>query len=279
MPKKAERNLFMIENTISIDESTVVEDMADNATDNAECTQGEDWRADEEKESRAADVQQTSDEGETNPSEDKKISLTVYGQQVEVSLEEAKAAAQKGMAFEQMKGQLAVAKNSYYLKAMEDMAKESGIDLAEYITRSATEASRKRLEESYGSLSAVPFHILEKEIVRISQLKSSMAEQATEERKDVWRDQLADFLRDNPGCKVIPDQVIETAKLTGNLALAYSMHNADSLKARLEQTTRELDMLKADAQSKKKALPTARSTAAEGSYRDDDFYKMMKSTW
>ena len=61
--------------------------------------------------------------------------------------------------------------------------------------------------------------------------------------------------------------------------LAYSMHNADSLKARLEQTTRELDMLKADAQAKKKALPTARSTAAEGTYRDDAFYKMMKSTW
>ena len=109
------KELYMTENTISINSSAA--EAAENDFSSAEAAensrydaQGNDWQNIEERESDDVHESETSGDGETTLPQEEKIKLTVYGEEVEVSFEEAKAAAQKGMAFERVKAQLANAK-------------------------------------------------------------------------------------------------------------------------------------------------------------------------
>ena len=271
----------MSENTISTENTVAAATENDAAVaENTQTTaQGKDWQYYEEKESHNVQESTTSEADVTAKAEEEKIKLTVYGQQVEVTAEEAKAAAQKGMAFARVKAQLADSRNNAHLKMLEDIARQQGKSLDDFVLAIATENVMDSLVKKYGSINDVPLEEMHRNIRKMNEMQRDVQTRAQNAARESWRTQLAEFIEDNPGIKNLPDEIIETAKRTGNLALAYSDYTAKQLKAQLEQTQLELDMLKAEKQSEKSATPSSQSSAAGGSYRDDKFYQMLRSTW
>lgn len=273
----------MIENTISIDMAETVAppegfDMAE--AENETAAQERDHHTEEENGSDG--VQQsdeTADGEQTDKPEAEKITLNVYGQQVEVTLEEAKAAAQKGVAFDRIKNQLAESRNNVHLKALETIAGHRGITVDTLVMETALRNAMADIEEKYGSMDAAPAEVLGENVHRMAQLKQQLADTAAADNKAHWRAQLGDFLRDNPGARDIPMEVIERAKETGSLVLAYSDYQAAQFKAELEKTKSELLVLQGEKEAEKTAVPSAQSIAAAKEYADDSFAKMMRSTW
>ena len=136
-----------------------------------------------------------------------------------------------------------------------------------------------RLEKEYGDLNNVPVEILGQSIGRLSQLRNELADSHLAMKTEDWSRQLREYQEDNPGGKEIPPEVIETAKQTGSLALAYSDYNARQLAEQLSKTKAELELLKAEKQTSKGTPPSALSVAAYGEGEDDSFRRMMRSTW
>ena len=272
----------MTENTISINsqaETAENEFSAAEAENNTDTAQGNDWQNIEERESDDVQKSESSGREETAALQEEKIKLTVYGEEVEVSFEEAKAAAQKGMAFEKLKGQLADAKNNLHLKTMEQIAAAKGKTLAQLVADVAHKEEYARLTEKYGSIDSVPMEELAESVGRLSQLKNQLYSNQKAQAAESWSSQLREFLEDNPGHGRIPDEVIEAAKRTGSLALAYSDYSARQLAEELGRTKAELEMLKAEKETSKGTTPSAKSVASYGSSEDDAFRKMMRSTW
>lgn len=280
----------MTENTISINtEETAVSaeaystekaDSAEYSDKTAETAQGNDWQEFEERESDDVPSQQeTSSPEETAEGEEEKVSLTVYGQEIRVTKEEAKAAAQKGLAFEHVKGQLADARNNIHLKALENIARMKGSTVNRIVSEMNCNAIVQQLEKEYGSIDAAPHSAVAKAMQSIVSMEEAMENSAALYDAADWSSQLRDFLCDNPGQTSLPDQVIETAKQTGNLALAYSDYTASQLRKELEETKQQLEMLKSEKEGAKGTTPSAAGIAAAGEYQDDSFYQMMKSTW
>ena len=272
----------MSENTIST-ENTAAEAM-DNSANVAEkqtkiTAQGKDWHNFEEKESHNVQESLSPEADVTAKAEGEKIKLTIYGQEVEVTAEEAREAAQKGMAFGRMKAQLADSRNNAHLKTIEDIARQQGKSLDDFVLSLATDNMVANLIKKYGGINAVPFEEMHKNVRKMGEMQREVGIRAQNAAREGWRSQLAEFIEDNPGMKTLPEEIIETAKKTGNLALAYSDYTAKQLKAQLEQTQLELDMLKAEKQSEKSATPSSQSSAASADYRDDKFYQMLRSTW
>lgn len=273
----------MIENTISIDTAQTEVQPAGFAAAEAEnetAAEERDCRTEEKTES--GDMQQwekTAESEEDDQPEAEKITLNVYGQQVKVTLEEAKAAAQKGVAFERIKSQLAQSRNNVHLKALETIAGQRGVTVDTLVFETALNNAMADIENRYGSVEAAPPQVLGEKAHRLAQLKQQMADTAAAQHKEHWRTQLENFLQDNPGVKDIPLQVIEKAKQTGSLVLAYSDYQAAQLKAELEKTKSELLVLQGEKQAEKAAVPSAQSVAAAAQHTDDSFAKMMRSTW
>lgn len=270
----------MIENTISIDSTSEgAENIFSVQEENSTQPQGNDWQNIEEKESMDVEVAGNSPSEQTDEDEGEKIKLTVYGEEIEADFEQIKAAAQKGLAFERLKSQLANAKNNPHLRTMEQIAHSKGTTLASLVADFAHREECDRLEKEYGDLRQVPTEIIAQSVNRLSKLREELNTAQFTQAAEDWRSQLREFAEDNPGEKQIPPEVIETAKHTGSLALAYSDYNVGRLAKELEQTKQELEMLKAEKQSLKGLTPSAASVAATGEGEDDSFRKMMRSTW
>ena len=271
----------MSENTIST-ENTATDAMenANMAEHKTQTTaQGKDWQNYEEKESHDVQESLSPEADVTAKAEGEKIKLTIYGEEVEVTADEAREAAQKGMAFGRVKAQLADSRNNAHLKTLEDIARQQGKSLDDFVLAIATSNMMDSLIKKYGSLNTVPLDEMHNNIRKMGEMQREVQTRAQNAARESWRTQLAEFIEDNPGMKTLPEEIIETAKRTGTLALAYSDYTAKQLKAKLEQTQLELEMLKAEKQSEKSATPSSQSSAAGADYRDDKFYQMLRSTW
>lgn len=273
----------MTENTISInrqESAQTPESLLSSPAENNGSVQGNDWHSYDERESDNVQARENSDSSEDTTKEaEEEFELTVYGQDIKVTKEQAKAAAQKGMAFEYMKGQLADARNNLHLKALDNIARISGSTVNHIVSEMNRNALLQQLISEYGSIDAAPHSAVAKTMREIALADEALEQYSNADAKTDWSSQLRDFLADNPGHTTIPDQVIEKARECGSLALAYSDHNASLLKAELEKTKLELELLKSEMETSKGATPSAGSIASTGEYQDDSFYQMMKSTW
>ena len=83
----------------------------------------------------------------------------------------------------------------------------------------------------------------------------------------------------NPGCTEIPPEVITAAKKGENLSLAYSRIYGDRLTKEIEEAKRELDILKNESKALKNSTPSAKSVGGNDKPKENEFLKLMKSTW
>ena len=263
----------MIENTISINDNEVLETAVEEAEE-TELQKNEDMFSEKENVSEneeATPEENTIDEGE------ELLTLTVYGETVTVPRSEAVSAAQKGMAFESMKQKLAAAKGDARLRALDGLAQISGKSVSQLLSDMTSQSLTQQLCDKYGELEAVPFEELEKAMKQVYETRNSIEKDAGQWQMAEKRSQLEEFLQYNPGCRDIPEQVIEQARKGENLTLAYSRYQTQQLAQQLEQAQKELEVLKSAGRAKEKSMPSARSTAADSSTKS--IYGMMRSLW
>ena len=273
----------MIENTISINQAQgdlCIEQPAQE-TDNGfageertESTTAE--TAQEYTESAEENCEENSDAENTHEAEEI-LTLNVYGETVSVPKQQAIRAAQMGMAFDAMKGKMAIAKNDARLAAIEEAAALCDKTVPQLIAEIQGRAISDNLCRQYGGIENVPNEEIHAMLRQIESCRENL-EQAPKSWLFIDRhNQLQEFLHNNPGCVDIPPQVISRAQQGENLSLAYSRYQNEQLTEKLEQLEKELNILKSDKKAKEKSMPSQRSTG--GAENSQSVYSMMKSMW
>lgn len=263
----------MIENTISID-STEIAEPAETAAEETSVHNSE--GAFSEMENVSEKAAETSAEA-TIDEDEEMLTLTVYGETVTVPKSEAVSAAQKGMAFDSMKQKLAAAKSDARIRALDNLAQMNGKSISQLLGDMTSQSLTQQLCDKYGNLENVPFEELEDAMHKVQDIRKNADEAAAQWVLTEKRSQLEEFLHHNPGCRDIPDEVIERAREGENLTLAYSQYQNRQLAQQLEQAQKELSVLKSGKQAKEKSMPSSKSTAADSGTKS--IYGMMKSLW
>lgn len=257
----------MIEKTISIDEGAV-ETTQTTAPENNKTLAEKDFYFAEED---------TVADGENQPEET--VELILYGEKVTLPVSQAKEAAQKGLAFDHIKNQLQETKNDARIKALEAIAATSGRTVAQLMCEMQQRAVTDSIIEKYGSIEAAPFEELSRGVNTIAAMEKSFGEVEKTAEKQHWKAQLREFHHNNPGVREIPQEVVEMAKKGEDLSLAYHRFTAVQLEQQLQETQRKLEALKAENKSAKSSTPSAANVGAANRKNEDEFYRMMRSTW
>ncbi|MBE6887150.1 MAG: hypothetical protein E7484_01870 [Ruminococcaceae bacterium] len=279
----------MIENTISIDNSSDTEAEKVNALllqHNKETAQqdiGENEESAVEKDctdngKTLPAGQEPAEDEQEKPSEET-VELTLYGEKVQLAKSQALAAAQKGMAFEHIKGQLSAAKNDVRLKTLENIAAMKGQTIAAFIGDLQHRAMADDIAAKYGGIENAPTQVLSEAVRTLEQSRISLEQREAQARQHHVNLQLMEFLEKNPGVKEIPQEVMQLAEKGENIALAYSRFNENRLAKELSEAKRELEMIKSEEKAKRSSTPTAMNSGAANESRENEFLKLMKSTW
>jgi len=270
----------MLENTISINSEETF-DKAENAQESA--LQQEEISLHQTEDTTAAQQEVTEEKGQASSEEntisedEEMLTLTVYGDTLTVPKSQAISVAQKGFAFENMKQKYALAKNDARLAALDSLAQISGKNVSQLLGDMTKKALTDKLTQKYGQPENVPLEELEDVIQQVYTTRKSIENAADNWTMVHMQSQLEEFLQHNPGCTEIPQEVIARTKKGENLALAYSQYQTAQLVQQLEQTQKELSVLKSGKAAKEKSMPSAKSTAADSS--EKSVYSMMKSLW
>lgn len=275
----------MIENTISIDTGDTADSeytLPEQTPHTAETAQTENICGAEQADTvqeTAEGLEQTDAEAAAEKPSADTMELTLYGEKLQVPVHQAVAAAQKGMAFEHIKGQLSAAKNDVRLKMLEDVAAMKGQTMASFVGDIQRKALADEITAKYGSFENAPTQVLEQAVRKIEQSRISLENGEIQAEQHRIRGQLMEFLENNPGCREIPSEVVELVKKGENLSLAYSRFNEQKLSKELTEAKRELEILKNDERSRKTSTPSARNIGAVNENKENEFLKLMKSTW
>lgn len=270
----------MLENTISIDNETALENGNVQQENAVLCGEEDVLKTAEAASAAEGDVEATGEK----PTEENTISdvedmltLTVYGDTVTVKKSEAVSAAQRGIAFDRMKEKLAFAKGDARLKALDDLAQLSGKNISHILAEMTKQTLTDNLVQKYGDFENVPFEDMEEVMNKVYTTRKNLEETADRMVLAEKQSQLEEFLQHNPGCTDIPQEVIERARKGENLTLAYSQYQIEQLKTQLETAQQELNIYKSRKTAKEKSMPSAKSTVVDGV--TTSMYGMMKSLW
>ena len=276
----------MIENTISIDSTDVAENMGVTSYDETK-VQNKTCVEDERDELSATEnVMENEELSDTQTTEkynadqqEMTVELTVYGEKHKVPLSQAVIAAQKGMAFDHIKQQLADMKNDYRITALDQVAQMQGKNTYELLAELQHKAVADGLIGRYGSFDNVPTEELGKAVQTIAMAEKQLKESRMVSDYYSWKNQLADFVSENPGCGEIPEEVIDAARKGEKISDAYSRIHGNILEKELTEAKREISILKGENNAVKNSTPSAKSVGGDGTVRENEYLKFMKSTW
>lgn len=207
------------------------------------------------------------------------VTLNVYGREVTMPLNQAKTAAQKGLAFDHLKTQLAKAKNDVRIKALENISRLSGQSVQSLIEDMSQKAVLNQIVSRYGSVENAPFEAVSEAVRCLEENKNTLADFDRVSKEEEYRYQLREFLSNNPGCKDIPNEVLDRVRQGENLSLAYSNFNVSQMAGQIADLKAEIEMLKGEKKAYETSTPTALNEGAQSDYDSGDFYTMMKNMW
>ncbi|MBQ5782676.1 MAG: hypothetical protein IIV99_04735 [Oscillospiraceae bacterium] len=281
----------MSENTISTESTAQTQMYTDaDAVDNDGILSGEEMQGEEFFDDEFASEENTLPDEELpqveyeqesqaeNPPQEDTVELTVYGEKIRVPAEEARAAAQKGMAFDFVKQQLAVARNDSRLKVLDDIARIKGVTVSDLVSSMHSEAVTARLAQQYGSIDSAPWQAVSEAVKEIESCREGFAAQDRQAQQLRWKAELREFLDSNPGCTEIPEEVLKMAGQGYRLSHAYSNYRAQLLSQQLDEAQQQIAVLKGEEKARKRGTPSARSSAGQGR-ETNKFLELMKSTW
>ncbi|MEG0090888.1 MAG: hypothetical protein RSA20_03640 [Oscillospiraceae bacterium] len=206
------------------------------------------------------------------------LPLNVYGQQVEVTMGEAVGAIQRGLAFDRVKSELAAVRGDERLLALSRLSSATGKTSAQLLTQLECECVFADLEGRYGSLDDAPPEEIADAVAKISATKEGSEGAIFREKERGAKNQLREFLEENPGVTDIPESVLESTREGVTLGTAYSRYRIGALERELEEVRGEL--VKERHRQRVKAQQTpAVSGNGTGLMGADDVYSFFKKMW
>ena len=274
----------MIENTISIDSTEALEVSANAATEEIKVHTENIFETEEADKNGDTDELETADTEEENTPEKKAdkpemmVELNLYGEKVQVPLSQAIAQAQKGVAFEYMKNQLAAAKKDARLSTLQAIASHSGKTTAQLVIDMHSNFVADNLARRYGGVANAPLDELAKAVSEIEDCRRQIQHSEAEIQQSYWKAQLMEFIGQNPGCTDIPETVIGAARQGEKISDAYGRFYGNKINEELNEAKREIEMLKSQQKAARNSTPSAMDAGAVKP-KENDFLKLMKSTW
>lgn len=254
------------------EETSEVDDSSDADGEEEEAAAEENSEAETENEETAEQQadEQTSETEEMFPQE-----LKVYGETKKVTMTEAKNLIQKGLAYdraiEKSESRLQNALNDPRIGFVDELAKEAGLDAAEYMTKVRNQKQYASLIENFGSLENVPKDVLNMFTENAKAAKEKAAGELAREQearmKQALEEEFDNFMVKHPEVGNIPDGVLQLKVQGESLEGAYGIWLAGQLKAENEKLSQEIKTLKQNIKNKQTALP---STQSKGTVEDDE---------
>ena len=275
----------MIENTISIDSTEVLETSAD--ADNEETKVHNEniseTEAEADENGDTAELETASAEDGNTPENaadqpEMMVELNLYGEKVQVPLSQAVAQAQKGVAFEHMKNQLAAAKKDARLSTLQTIASHSGKTTAQLVLDMHSDFVADNLVSRYGSIANTPLEEIARAVSEIEDCRRQIQRSEAEMQHNDWKAQLMEFIGNNPGCRDIPQSVLGAAKQGEKISDAYSRFYGNKINEELNEAKREIEMLRTQQKAAKNSTPSA-ADVGTAKPKENEFLKLMKSTW
>jgi len=275
----------MIENTISIDSTEVLETPVNTEAEetkvhneNISAAEAETDENDDAAELETVGAEDGNTPENTADQPEMMVELNLYGEKVQVPLSQAVAQAQKGMAFEHIKNQLAAAKNDARLSTLQTIAGRSGKTTAQLVMDMHSDFVTDNLISRYGSIANTPLDEIARAVSEIEECRRQMQRSEAEMKQNDWKAQLMEFVCQNPGCKDIPESVLGAAKHGEKISDAYSRFYGNKISEELNEAKREIDMLRSQQKAAKNSTPSAADVGA-AKPKENEFLKLMKSTW
>lgn len=241
----------------------------------------EEAAAEENSEVETADGEQAEQESDEQTSEEEMFphELVVYGEKKQVTMTEAKNLIQKGLAYdraiETRDSRLQTALNDPRIAFVDELAKEAGVDAAQYMSNIHNQKKYATLIENFGTLENVPKDVLqmfsdnakaasEKAAATLQEMREAEEERARQE-------EFAAFMEKHPECGQIPPEVVQL-KLEGHsLEGAWAIYENKQLKESKEKLEKELAVLKQNNKNARSKMPSSQSTAKKETGLEWDF--------
>lgn len=219
------------------------------------------------------------DTGNTSGEEMFPEELVVYGEKKRVSMTDAKALIQKGLAFdrtkENMEYKLSKLQNDPRLSFVDELAKVAGVDTATFMAEAKMRSKYSDLIKEFGSLDEVPKNVRDmyEENMRVqkAELDKQLSQQQEEAKNAEMQEEFYSFMEEHPEVDKIPEDVIKLVADGHRLEGAYAIYINKELLTENESLKKENSVLKQNEKNKKTKTPTSKSTAE---VVDDDFWDM-----
>lgn len=190
------------------------------------------------------------------PKNEEKAKIVYNGQEVEMSMDDLKVNAQKGLNYDRIHEKYEGMKNSKVFKVFEKFAKENNMTADEYAETLDTMYENQKVEKLVND--GVPKEVAEK----LTRLETKEKEREEKERQaDAAKEkqvQFSNFVRKYPNVKAsdIPQSVWDEFNKGADLSSAYALHENEILRSELEQ-------YKQNDKNKEKAIGPVQSDNAE----------------
>ena len=196
--------------------------------------------------------------------------VKVLGEEKEITMDEAIAAIQKGLAYDEMKAgykaKLAGAYGDKRIAFVDNLAKAAGMDADSYMAAMASQQEYKSLLDEYGGdINAVPAGVLKKFSEYSNGIMASAKERAAKKSADEYmaaksREYL-EFRENHPEVGNIPAEVIKMVSDGESLEGAWARYSLGQLTSENASLKRQMEILKTDKANRDSRLPTSKNTA------------------
>lgn len=195
----------------------------------------------------------------TTPAEEPKYKVNFLGEEKELPVSELVTAAQKGMNYDHIKGELdalraSSSENNNAIDVMRRMAEASGMGLNQYLELCKNTLSENRVKAQVDR--GVPEDVA-KRLLELEDKEAARTAQEKEQEKEAERSRaFADLLREYPDLKTLPEEVAAAVAKGESPLNAYRAYD-------LKQVKLELAQLKKVNENKSKAVGSMQGDAPE----------------
>ena len=195
----------------------------------------------------------------TAPAEEPKYKVNFLGEEKELPVSELVTAAQKGMNYDHIKGELdalraSSRKKNNAIDVMRQMAEASGMGLNQYLELCKNTLSENRVKAQVDR--GVPEDVA-KRLLELEDKEAARTAQEKEQEKEAERSRaFADLLREYPDLKTLPEEVAAAVAKGESPLNAYRAYD-------LKQVKLELAQLKKVNENKSKAVGSMQGDAPE----------------
>lgn len=178
------------------------------------------------------------------------IKVKFNHEEKEISLDEAREYAQKGMNYDKVTEKLQQLQNDPRITLIDRLANQAGVSTEDYL-QAVEEQTRQSQIEELAEQNGIPDHLAE-QLLELTNFKKSVEAERTQKQKDAHlQNEINQFVNMHPDVKAdqIPAEVWQEVNSGKSLLDAYAKHENNILKQQISEYEKKLNISNSNARN------------------------------